>query len=977
MSKIVYFEYQGTVINSLPAGASLLDTIIYNGFDTGIEKYYPLGGTSSNDPGFEAVEETITQMTFARPAIYGTPQDIQSISTDYGTQTFPIWDARSVPDNFVIPSLPDLTVKLNIVTPTISPTGNITINFTITNSGTESASTTKVGIYVSDDATIDTNDLLIGYVDPGAIAGNTSRTTNVTVPVSSLQPIPGGKHFIGIIADYDNQVAESNENNNASNALQITSLAPSLFTTDNDNVNFGALSASEVAAINAFSPPYDELYDALGGNDTITLPNKDNDDNYLLVPAPGAPTVSATWDPTRTFVIGASTDTAATKDNVSGGNGDYNIAVHGAATVNITIVGDGSSDISLGLGSDTVTISGNGDNTISGGTGTDKLNLNGSGNNIFYFAGLGGTLVQGTIVDNGSLTLNTTNSGRFTGVLSGSGSLITEGGAITIGGNAVGFTGNTTIASGKLELQNPISFGYSGAIAFTAAGNETLQIDGNAMPMNLINGFAEGDTIDLRGVPFTSNGGAFLDVTKSSSTPQLDVYDNHQIYTVQIGDPASSFANQAFVLSSDRNGGTNIKLAPGLSFDNTFDANTVESVYQFPILMAEADLASRWLNPITINLSFDVTAQSIDLASDQPTYAGAYDYGRIVGALQALANAEPDNAYLQSAVKSLPLADPSGGKGFTLPLAYARMLGLATQVGQPDDTISFREGVVTDGEEAAIEDLIPEGGMGRFGGLGGIGSGPWTGPSAGVWSIMDLFRFNLLGKPDYSNGRDGQPTFFSYNGGLTTSFVVPLTFTNQFNLDGTTLGNNSNPSDFNGHDNFELDGRAQTDIEIMDAIGWNPNPSNPNSQVVESGRTLSVLFGQTVIGIAALTGGLVKVLGSVKDTLVEGTLDILPGGVADPTEIYSGGLEVISRGGRDLGAFILGGEQHVFGYASGATIISGLQEVEAGGTAKSTVAIGGSEIISAHGTDIGARISGGTQFDYGNTAVTRSFPAHK
>ena len=34
---------------------------------------------------------------------------------------------------------------------------------------------------------------------------------------------------------------------------------------------------------------------------------------------------------------------------------------------------------------------------------------------------------------------------------------------------------------------------------------------------------------------------------------------------------------------------------------------------------------------------------------------------------------------------------------------------------------------------------------------------------------MDLFRYNSSGVPDYTDGRDGQTTFFSYNGGATIS----------------------------------------------------------------------------------------------------------------------------------------------------------------------------------------------------------------
>jgi autotransporter passenger strand-loop-strand repeat protein len=67
--------------------------------------------------------------------------------------------------------------------------------------------------------------------------------------------------------------------------------------------------------------------------------------------------------------------------------------------------------------------------------------------------------------------------------------------------------------------------------------------------------------------------------------------------------------------------------------------------------------------------------------------------------------------------------------------------------------------------------------------------------------------------------------------------------------------------------------------------------------------------------------------------------------------IQSGGSENVSAGGTDLGAHISGGEQDVRGYASGATVFGGSQVIEAGGTASSTtVANGGTLDVKSGGT---------------------------
>ena len=66
------------------------------------------------------------------------------------------------------------------------------------------------------------------------------------------------------------------------------------------------------------------------------------------------------------------------------------------------------------------------------------------------------------------------------------------------------------------------------------------------------------------------------------------------------------------------------------------------------------------------------------------------------------------------------------------------------------------------------------------------------------------------------------------------------------------------------------------------------------------------------------------------------------GGLGDPTRILGGGAEIVGAGGTDKGAQISGGEQEVFGFASGAAIKSaGTQVLEGGGTASATTVSSG------------------------------------
>jgi hypothetical protein len=233
MSKILYVKIQAVTLHQLRP-SDLGAVLTYGGVSTSILKYAAVTSTN-NDSGdtqqsrFDYEEFRIVEATFAQ-------QDTSQQGTfgyEAGSISYPIWQTVVVPDNFVIPTPPDLRVKLNSVNPaTLTPTGDLTIDFTITNAGTTAASTTKVGIYVSDDAIITTSDLRIGWFDPsqfdGPLAGNSSRSTTATAPISSLEhPIPAGKRYIGVIVDFDNSVNEgSNEHNNASAGKLITSMVP-------------------------------------------------------------------------------------------------------------------------------------------------------------------------------------------------------------------------------------------------------------------------------------------------------------------------------------------------------------------------------------------------------------------------------------------------------------------------------------------------------------------------------------------------------------------------------------------------------------------------------------------------------------------------------------------------------------------------------------------------------------------------------
>jgi subtilase family serine protease len=122
---------------------------------------------------------------------------------------------------------PDLTVTA-VSGPASAATGS-----SITVSNTVSANASGgippgfyVGIYLSADNVITSSDIFIGYryvsgLTPGA---SSTADTTITIPTTA----PAGTYYIGVIADYNNVVKESDETNNGLAGNQIAILGPDL-----------------------------------------------------------------------------------------------------------------------------------------------------------------------------------------------------------------------------------------------------------------------------------------------------------------------------------------------------------------------------------------------------------------------------------------------------------------------------------------------------------------------------------------------------------------------------------------------------------------------------------------------------------------------------------------------------------------------------------------------------------------------------
>ena len=247
---------------------------------------------------------------------------------------------------------------------------------------------------------------------------------------------------------------------------------------------------------------------------------------------------------------------------------------------------------------------------------------------------------------------------------------------------------------------------------------------------------------------------------------------------------------------------------------------------------------------------------------------------------------------------------------------------------------------------------------------------------------------------------------FSSNGqpvSLPDGYLFDATFASSTQVSATLL-------DLSGNVNFASSGSGSYSPQSGSTLIVSSGAAASGGQVSSSSEY--VFAGGIAISSVLSDGGVATVWfgGTAVDTIIGsgGRLEVFAGGLADPALIYSGGLELIGTGGVDDGAQVVGGEQDVFGFASGTTVLAGLQVVEGGGTASGTivssggtlelfagavangftissggtleiasgymlsgyevgsgvtlaVASGGTEIVASGGTDLGTQIVGGEQ----------------
>lgn len=286
----------------------------------------------------------------------------------------------------------------------------------------------------------------------------------------------------------------------------------------------------------------------------------------------------------------------------------------------------------------------------------------------------------------------------------------------------------------------------------------------------------------------------------------------------------------------------------GLVFVNAYGTGVTDA-FRSAIVAAETYLQAEFSNPVRLNMSFDLQPLDLTIGGLNNFHPVAVSYANLQSALTAHATTADDLL----AVASLPMVDPSGGRGFDVPIGMARVLSLAGPGDGIDDSIILNSlQSLTFGPAAVgiVLHEITEGAMGRIGSLGVWGAD-------GHFAPMDLFRFTAGGQRDYAGGRDVVPSFFGVDGAHVTSFEYhsPINASGVYDQLDFADWNATSGDAFGPNAAGSPGVVSAVDLQVMDVLGWTPAAVAPTEGYASSLSDTTRPFGQIATGGSA-TGAL-------------------------------------------------------------------------------------------------------------------------
>ena len=117
---------------------------------------------------------------------------------------------------------PDLVVSsISSSDTTPDPGQSVTVTATVKNQGSANAGSSTAKIYLSTNTIISSSDTYLGYISVGSLSAGQSKTYSTTVTIPS-SVTTGSTYYLGVIADANSVVVESDENNNDDRYTAIT-----------------------------------------------------------------------------------------------------------------------------------------------------------------------------------------------------------------------------------------------------------------------------------------------------------------------------------------------------------------------------------------------------------------------------------------------------------------------------------------------------------------------------------------------------------------------------------------------------------------------------------------------------------------------------------------------------------------------------------------------------------------------------------
>jgi hypothetical protein len=148
----------------------------------------------------------------------------------------------------------DLVAQSITAPATAANGGQIAVTSSFRNQGSAASGAFEVGVYFSADQTINTDDVFTGFsCSVSNLAPGAAGTCDGLVAVPSL--VPGG-YYVGLLADFENQVTENIESNNGVRAGNLTTVSPNpLNPIVNGSFETGDLTGWNVKELTATSNP--------------------------------------------------------------------------------------------------------------------------------------------------------------------------------------------------------------------------------------------------------------------------------------------------------------------------------------------------------------------------------------------------------------------------------------------------------------------------------------------------------------------------------------------------------------------------------------------------------------------------------------------------------------------------------------------------------------------------------------------------